>query len=213
VKVPLRGLYAITDSSLIAPGRLLEAVSCAITGGATVIQYRDKGLDGPRRESDARDLLVLCRSHGVPLIINDDVALAQSVGADGVHLGRDDIPLAEARHILGGAAVIGVSCYNNFELAVTAQAEGADYIAFGRFFASQTKPGAVQASMDLIRRAKVTLAIPVAAIGGITPDNGAVLVEAGVDMLAVVGGLFGQPDPRRAARRYTQLFEQEGNMQ
>ncbi|MBI2780075.1 MAG: thiamine phosphate synthase [Gammaproteobacteria bacterium] len=211
MKKPLRGLYAITDSSLIAPGRLLDVVSRAITGGAAVIQYRDKGLDGPRRERDARDLLALCRSHGVPLIINDDVALAQSVGADGVHLGCDDTPLTEARRILGAATVIGVSCYNNFELAVTAQAEGADYIAFGRFFASQTKPSAVQASIDLIRRAKATLAIPVVAIGGITPDNGAVLVEAGVDMLAVVGGVFGRPDPAHAARRYTQLFEQEGN--
>ncbi|MEQ6341156.1 MAG: thiamine phosphate synthase [Gammaproteobacteria bacterium] len=209
--MPLRGLYAITDSSLIVPGRLLDVVSRAIAGGAAVIQYRDKGLDGLHRESDARDLLTLCRSHGVPLIINDDVALARSVGADGVHLGCDDIPLTEARRILGAAAVIGVSCYNNFELAVTAQEEGADYIAFGRFFASQTKPSAVQASIDLIRRAKATLAIPVVAIGGITPDNGAVLVEAGVDMLAVIGGLFGRPDPAHAARRYTQLFEQEGN--
>lgn len=207
MKKPLRGLYAITDSSLIVSGRLLDFVSHAITGGAAMIQYRDKGLDGPRRERDARDLLALCRSHGVPLIINDDVALAQSVGADGVHLGCDDTPLTEARRILGAATVIGVSCYNNFELAVTAQAEGADYIAFGRFFVSQTKPGAVQASTDLIRRAKATLAIPVVAIGGITPDNGAVLVEAGADMLAVVGGVFGQSDPAHAARRYTQLFE------
>lgn len=207
MKKPLRGLYAITDSSLIVPGRLLDFVSRAITGGAAMIQYRDKGLDGPRREREARDLLALCRLHGVPLIINDDVALAQSVGADGVHLGCDDTPLTEARRILGAAAVIGVSCYNNFELAVTAQVEGADYIAFGRFFVSQTKPGAVQASTDLIRRAKATLAIPVVAIGGITPDNGAVLVEAGADMLAVVGGVFGQPDQARAAQRYTQLFE------
>ena len=211
MKKSLRGLYAITGSSLIAPGCLLNAVSRAITGGATIIQYRDKGLDDPRRERDARDLLALCRSHGVLLIINDDVALAQSVGAAGVQLGCDDISPVEARRILEAAAVIGVSCYNDFELAVTAQAEGADYIAFGRFFASQTKPGAVQASMDLIRRAKATLAIPVAAIGGITPDNGAVLIEAGVDMLAVVEGIFGQPDPTHAARRYTQLFEQEGN--
>lgn len=207
MKKPLRGLYAITDSSLIAPGRLLDVVSRAIAGGAALIQYRDKGLDGPRRESEVYDLLALCRPYGVPLIINDDVALAQSVGADGVHLGCDDTPLTEARRILGAAAVIGVSCYNNFELAVTAQEEGADYVAFGRFFTSQTKPGAVQAGVDLIRRAKAALTIPVVAIGGITPDNGAVLVEAGVDMLAVVGGVFGQSDPRRAARRYTQLFE------
>ena len=209
----LRGLYAITDGT----PRLLERVAAAIVGGAAMVQYRDKTTDAARREREARDLLAVCRAHGIPLIINDDVALAATVGADGVHLGRDDAVLREARRGLGAAAIIGASCYNDFDLAVAAQQAGASYVAFGRFFASHTKPDAVpvgawpapsNSGLDLIRRAKAQLSIPVVAIGGITSDNAAPLIDAGVDMLAVVHGIFGQTDPEQAARRYTQLFEQ-----
>lgn len=202
----LRGLYAITDSALITPERLIEAVAQAIAGGAAMIQYRDKDTDAARREREACELLALCRAHGVPLIINDDIGLAAAIGADGVHLGRDDIPPDEARHRLGDAALIGVSCYNDFARAVAAQAAGTDYVAFGRFFSSHTKPDVARADIELIRRAKQHLDIPVAAIGGITAENGAALVEAGVDMLAVIHGVFGQPDPKGAARRFAQLF-------
>ena len=199
----LRGLYAITDG---AP-RLLERVAAAIAGGAAVVQYRDKAASGTlRREREATDVLAVCRAHGVPLIINDDVALAATVGADGVHLGRDDAAVREARRVLGAAAIIGVSCYNDFDLAVAAQLAGASYVAFGRFFLSHTKPCAVSAPLDLIRQAKAQLSIPVVAIGGITPDNAAPLIDAGVDMLAVVHGIFGQTNPEQAARHYTQLF-------
>jgi len=201
----LHGLYAITNGDN-APG-LLERVAAAIAGGAAVVQYRDKTMDAASREHEARDVLAVCRAHGVPLIINDDVALAATVGADGVHLGRDDAAVHEARRVLGDAAIIGVSCYNDFDRAVAAQQAGASYVAFGRFFASHTKPDAVPASLDLIRRAKAQLSIPVVAIGGITPDNAAPLIDAGVDMLAVIHGIFGQADPEQAARRYTQLFE------
>ncbi len=200
----LRGLYAITNGDNVP--RLLERVAAAIAGGAVVVQYRDKSADNSRRENEARDLLVLCRSYGVPLIINDDVALAATIGADGVHLGCDDAAVDEAQQVLGDGAIIGVSCYNNFDLAMAAQQAGASYVAFGRFFASHTKPDAVPASLDLIRQAKAQLSIPVVAIGGITPDNAAPLIDAGVDMLAVVHGIFGQADPEQAARRYTQLF-------
>jgi len=201
----LHGLYAITNGDN-APG-LLERIAAAIAGGAAVVQYRDKTMDAASREHEARDVLAVCRAHGVPLIINDDVALAATVGADGVHLGRDDAAVHEARRVLGDAAIIGVSCYNDFDRAVAAQQAGASYVAFGRFFASHTKPDAVPASLDLIRRAKAQLSIPVVAIGGITPDNAAPLIDAGVDMLAVIHGIFGQADPEQAARRYTQLFE------
>lgn len=201
----LHGLYAIAGGDN-APN-LRERVTAAIAGGAALVQYRDKSPDNARREREARDVLAVCRAHGVPLIINDDVALAATVGADGAHLGRDDTALREARRVLGDAAIIGVSCYNDFDRAVAAQQAGASYVAFGRFFASHTKPDAVPASLDLIRRAKVQLSIPVVAIGGITPDNAAPLIDAGVDMLAVIHGIFGQADPEQAARRYTQLFE------
>ncbi len=202
----LRGLYAITNGDK-SPD-LLERVAAAIAGGAAVVQYRDKSADNMHREREAGNVLAVCRAHGVPLIINDDVALAATVGADGVHLGRDDAVVREARRVLGAAAIIGVSCYNDFDLAVAAQQVGASYVAFGRFSASYTKPDAVLASLDLIRRAKAQLSIPVVAIGGITPDNAAPLIDAGVDMLAVIHGIFGQADPEQAARRYTQFFAQ-----
>ena len=214
----LRGLYAITAGDVSGARGLLESVEAAIAGGAVVIQYRDKSVDNAYREREARDLLALCRAHRVPLIINDDVALAATVGADGVHLGRDDTALREARQVLGVAAIIGVSCYNDFDLAVVAQQAGASYVAFGRFFASHTKPDAMpvgaglapgNGGLDLIRQAKAQLSIPVVAIGGITPDNAPPLIDAGVDMLAVVHGIFGQTDPEQATRRYTQLFVKE----
>ncbi len=210
----LRGLYAITDGN--NSSNLLERVAAAIVGGAAVVQYRDKSADNTSREHEARDLLAVCRAHGVPLIINDDVALAAIIGADGVHLGRDDATLREARRVLGATAIIGASCYNDFDLAVAAQQAGASYVAFGRFFSSHTKPDAVpvgawpapsNSGLDLIRQAKAQLSIPVIAIGGITPDNAMPLIDADVDMLAVVHGIFGQADPEQAARRYTQLFK------
>ena len=206
-KYLLRGLYAITDSALIPSARLGDQVEQALRGGATVIQYRDKSDDKIRREREVQVLLKLCRTHRVPLIINDDIELAQRSGADGVHLGCEDETIAHARERLGVEAVIGVSCYNSLERALSAEAAGADYIALGAFFASRTKPDAVTASVDLLRESKARLKIPVAAIGGIDPEEGAILVEAGADMLAVVHGVFAQPDSFAAAQNYARLFE------
>ena len=140
-------------------------------------------------------------------IVNDDITLAKQTKASGVHLGREDASVADAREQLGPQAIIGVSCYNELTRAETAQAQGADYIAFGRFFPSRTKPQAVQANPDLLREAKKKLHIPVVAIGGITPENGAALIAAGADALAVIEGVFGQPDIRAAAERYARLFK------
>ncbi|MEW5756232.1 MAG: thiamine phosphate synthase [Pseudomonadota bacterium] len=201
----LRGLYVITDRELLA-NRLIEAVEEALRGGARIVQYRDKGADQARREHEAKALLALCRRYHVSLLINDDVDLAQRVGADGVHLGQEDLALTEARARLGEQAMIGVSCYNRLDLAQAAQEAGADYVAFGRFFSSQTKPNAVQASLDLLRQAKRELRIPVAAIGGVTPENGRSLVEAGADMLAVIHGVFGPANIEATAARYAALF-------
>ncbi len=202
----LRGLYVITGARHPAHGTLLEQVDAALAGGARLVQYRDKGDDRARRRREAGDLLRLCRTRGVPLIINDDLALAVESGADGVHLGRDDPALAEARRRLGPGALIGVSCYDRFELALAAQAGGADYVAFGRFFPSRSKPQAVQAEIGLLQRARRELQVPVVAIGGITPENGGPLIAAGADMLAVIDGVFGQPDIHAASRRFAQLF-------
>jgi len=208
----LRGLYAITDGELLTDEQLIEAVEQAILGGARIIQYRDKSDDQAKRLSQASALLQLCRKHQVLLIINDDVALAAEIGANGVHLGKDDTALAQARARLPMSAIIGVSCYNDRRLAEQACAAGADYIAFGAFFPSSTKPKAVRAEPSLLQHAKQKLNIPVVAIGGITPDNGGALVDAGANMLAVVAGVFGQEDIRAAAQRYAALFERKNGV-
>lgn len=200
-----QGLYAITDG----PRRdLLDAVAQALAGGARLLQYRDKSVDTARRHAEAAELRQLCTAHGVPLIINDDVALAQAVAADGVHLGKNDDDIASARAVLGEDAIIGVSCYDSLVRAQMAACSGASYIAFGAFFASPTKPLAPRAPIDLLRQS-AALGVPRVAIGGITPDNGAPLVEAGADYLAVISAVFGAPDVRAAARRFAHLYSQD----
>jgi len=202
----LRGLYVITDDRLTPGGKLLPAVSAAIHGGARLVQCRNKSTDQPSRERQARDLLQLCHDHEVSLIINDDVELAAAIGADGVHLGEEDMALDEARVRLGPRAIIGVSCYDSLERAVRAAHAGADYVAFGSFFASPSKPNAVRAPLSLLESARLTVNVPICAIGGITPANGATLIKAGAHMLAVISGIFAQSDFAAAARRYAQLF-------
>jgi thiamine-phosphate pyrophosphorylase len=204
----LRGLYAVTDARL-SPGEqaLGAAVAAAIRGGARLIQYRDKGADHARREVEALALLGICRTAGVPLIVNDDVALAAKIGADGVHLGKADSNLIEARARLGRAAIIGISCYASFERALAARRQGASYIAFGSVFPSPTKPNAVHAPLALFTQARAQLDMPIAAIGGLTPDNANEAIAAGASMIAAISGVFGTFDPETAARRYARLFE------
>lgn len=207
----LHGLYALTDAALLPGEKLLAGVTAAIRGGARLVQYRDKSTDHARREREARTLLALCREYDVPLIINDDIALAQTIGADGVHLGRDDAAVEQARVQLGPHALIGVSCYDSLQRAINAAHAGADYVAFGSFFASPSKPDAMRAPLGLLRAAHRQLNIPVCAIGGITSENGAQLVAAGADMLAVISGVFAADDIEQAARQYVHLFSKPGD--
>lgn len=210
MKIPnhgLHGLYALTDSGLTAGRPLSDAVAAAIRGGARLVQYRDKSTEHERRMREAQALLAVCREHEVPLIVNDDVPLAGEIGADGVHLGREDAALEEARVQLGPRAVIGVSCYASLERAIAAEHAGADYVAFGSFFASPSKPQTVHALPSLLTEARQRLNVPICAIGGITPANGAALLAAGADMLAVISGLFAHKDIEAIARRYAQLFK------
>ena len=202
----LYGLYAITDPVLCPDSTLTTQVEQALTGGCRVIQFRDKRPDPVARKALAQQLLEICHAYDACLLINDDLALAEEIGADGVHLGRDDPDPSTARNRLGEDAIIGVSCYNRLELARDAAALGVDYLAFGRFFPSQTKPQAVQAEPELLRRARAALDLPLVAIGGITPENGAPLIAAGAHMLAVIQGVFGQPDIEDASRRLSSLF-------
>lgn len=205
-RFPSQGLYAITDSALHAGDALGQAVTRAIDGGAKAIQYRDKSGDAERRDAEAVLLRHICRHHGVPLIINDDVELARRVDADGVHLGRDDTSASQARSRLGDGFIIGVSCYNTIALAEAAEHDGADYVAFGSMFSSSTKPGATRAEIDTVVSARQRIRLPIVAIGGITPENGASLLDAGVDLLAVVRGVFGHRDPAAPARQFARLF-------
>ncbi len=195
------GLYAIT-----AGEEVISATRAALAGGARLLQYRDKSDDSARRLAEAKALAALCREAGIPFLINDDIALARVVGADGVHLGRDDAAIDEARAILGANAIIGVSCYADLARAARLAAAGADYLAFGRFFPSRSKPDATPAPLAVLREARARFDLPLVAIGGITPENGATLIDAGADYLAVIDALFGQPDPRAAARAFQPLF-------
>jgi len=196
---PLRGLYAITPPDL-------SGVEAALASGALcALQYRAKDADALARRREAEALLARCRAHGVPLIVNDDLELALAIGADGVHLGRDDGDLAAARARLPGR-LLGASCYDQAELAERAVAAGADYVAFGSVFPSPTKPGAVRAPLALFGR---PLGVPRVAIGGITLDNARQVIAAGADCVAVITDLFGAPDVGARARQYGRLFEHE----
>lgn len=196
---PVRGLYLITPDDPDC-ARLLARVASVLPWVAC-LQYRNKTADAALRHAQATGLLALCRQASVPLIMNDDMHLAARIGADGVHLGEHDPALADARALLGRDAVIGVSCYDDIQRAQRAVAAGADYVAFGAFFPSATKPGARRASTELLT-ASAELGVPRVAIGGITPDNAATLVAAGADLLAVISGVFDAPDPPAAARAY-----------
>ena len=200
--LPRCGLYAITDGPR---ADLLAACDAALRGGAALLQYRDKSADRVRRHDEAAALAALCARHGVPLIVNDDVELAVAVDAAGVHLGEDDVDIAVARACLGERAIIGVSCYDSLERAQTLAREGADYLAFGAFFPSPTKPTARHATPGLLRAAK-PLGLPLVAIGGITPDNAPGLIAAGADFVAAISGVFGAADPATATCRYATLF-------
>lgn len=196
-----RGLYAITNGPRLD---LLAQVAQALAGGTRLLQYRDESGDSPRRQHEATALRQLCRAHGVPLIIDADVTLALAVGADGVHL--DDVAgIADARAALGDQAIIGVSCRDSLERAQAAVRAGASYVSFGAFFRSPTKPLAPRASIDLLRQS-AALGVPRVAIGGITPDNGGLLIEAGADYLAVISAVFGATDVRQAAQRISALY-------
>ena len=200
------GLYAITDVALISQVNFVATVDQAIQGGARIIQYRDKSGNNDRRRAQAGALQRLCHSAGIPFIVNDDVELAGDINADGVHLGKGDPSIVRAREVLGPTAIIGASCYDSLDLAVSAAASGVDYVAFGSFFPSHTKPRALRADLPLLRQARRTLELPIVAIGGITPANGGTLLNAGADILAVVSGVFGCSDIRAAAKSYADLF-------
>jgi thiamine-phosphate pyrophosphorylase len=203
----INGLYALTPDVADTP-ELVAMTRQALEGGASLVQYRNKAAGSELRREQALALARLCRAFQVPLIINDHLDLAIEVNAAGVHLGREDSPLADARRRLGHGKIIGISCYDRLERAVEAERHGADYVAFGAFFASVTKPGAPPAALDLLKRAKQELQVPVVAIGGINSDNAAGLMLHGADAVAVSNALFYAPDIRAAAENLSRLCKQ-----
>lgn len=205
----LSGLYALTPDQPETT-TLLRQVEQALQGGVRLLQYRNKAATAPLRREQATRLLALCRESGAKLIINDDLVLALAIGADGAHLGGKDGDLAAARVALGPGKLLGVSCYADIQRAHDAVRCGADYVAFGSFFASSTKPGAVRAPLALLRQARAELKLPIAAIGGITLESAPQLIATGADLLAVITDLFEASDIRARAAAYGALFAQGG---
>lgn len=202
----LRGIYLLTQPPWASLEVCLARIGQAIQGGVRMVQYRHKEAAPAQRYEEAEAILAYCRQRGIPLLINDDVDLARAIQADGVHLGVEDSSPTLARNLLGEGAMIGVSCYNQLDNAKKAIACGADYVAFGAFFPSTTKPDAVRASPVLLQQAKQMFSVPVVAIGGITPENGADLVVAGADFLAVASGIFQANHVMQAALAYRSLY-------
>lgn len=202
----LRGLYLVTPE-LADTDALLGAVACVLSARPAIVQYRSKLVDPVLRREQASGLLALCRQARIPLVINDDLALALEIDADGAHLGRDDGDLAGARKALGPARILGASCYGEWARAEAAVAAGVDYVAFGAMFPSSTKPQAPLAPLEMLTRAKAEFGLPVAAIGGITLDNAPLLIAAGADLPAVISDVFSAPDPAARAAAYAGLFD------
>jgi thiamine-phosphate pyrophosphorylase len=205
-KEKLRGLYAITDENLITEENFKQSVELALQGGAKIIQYRDKSKDQKKRFQQASLLQSLCTDYQAACIINDDIELAKSINAEGIHLGKEDVSISHARQILGDDIIIGISCYNDLDIAIEAEKNDADYVAFGAMFSSPTKPDANQASPELIAIAKKQLSIPICAIGGITEKNIQLVIQQGADMAAVISCLFSSSDIKNTASTLSQNF-------
>lgn len=201
----LSGLYAITDPILLPGEKLIGGVESALRGGAQIIQYRDKTATETQRIRDASKLRAITRQYGALLLINDDVELCHRVQADGVHLGRSDGDIRLAKTRLGADKIVGVTCHADINYAHQAIQLGADYCAFGRIFASQTKPDAPHCPLEILSEA-AKLPCPTVAIGGINPDNASRVLRHHVNMIAVIHGLFGQADIESSARWFSRLF-------
>ena len=199
-------LYAVTDSQLMPNEKLFSGVEAALKGGCKLVQYRDKSDDHARRLFEAKNLLALCNQYQAQLLINDDVSLAQEVGAHGVHLGQGDTNPIAARIILGSHAIIGVTCHDSLALAQQAIKDSANYIAFGRFFSSNTKPDARPAPLSLLTEARAKFPnTMIAAIGGITTENAKSVLTAGADLIAVCQSLFAADDVTAQTRKFIEL--------
>jgi len=203
--LPRGGLYAITETTALTDDEVISKTELLLQAGIHLLQYRDKQRHVDNRRELGERLVALADPYRVPVIVNDDPSLAIAIGAAGVHLGRDDVGLIDTRERYPDL-IIGVSCYNDLQRSVDARDRGADYLAFGAFYPTASKPGAVHADVQLLARARAVLDRPIVAIGGITPGNGAALLAAGADFLAVISGLYANGNPYDNAKNYLKLF-------
>lgn len=201
----MKGLYLVTPD-LDDTAALCRLTEQALLGGAALVQYRHKTASDRQRMEQATALLALCRHHGVPLVINDHIEICLMVQADGVHVGGTDMSVAEVRSVLGARKIVGASCYGSLELARAATASDASYVALGGFYPSRVKKYPVTTAPELVTQVRSATGLPVVVIGGMTPDNAGVLVEAGADMVAAISSVYGAPDAMLAARAFGQLF-------
>lgn len=206
-KTALSGLYAVTDKKLIPRESFAETVEKVIRGGASLIQLREKDTEPGELIELGKSLLVITKSYGVPLIVNDSPEIAMEIGVDGVHLGEGDCSIEHARSVLGESAIIGVSCYGLIERGINAEQMGADYVAFGTPYSTPTKPGRIPTPLEVLREAVENIkTIPIFSIGGITSENAAPILETGVDGIAAITSIFGSNDPEKAARELSSLI-------
>jgi thiamine-phosphate pyrophosphorylase len=199
------GLYLVTpdwdDTEL-----LLRKTGQALKGGATLVQYRHKSATAGLRREQAGALLALCRGHGVPLIINDHVALCQELDADGIHVGGTDASVAAVRAAVGAGKIVGASCYGSLQLARDAAAAGATYVAFGGFYPSRVKKYDFRTAPEIVAQARQEIDLPLVVIGGMTPDNCVTLIAQGTDMVAAISSVYMADDAGQAAGRFAALF-------
>jgi len=204
-KRSLRGLYAITDPVLLPGNKLFDGVEAALRGGAAIIQYRNKYASDIERQQEASTLKEIIDAFDALFLINDDLSLCQRVGADGVHLGKSDGDIAEARTILGPEKILGVTCHSDIRYARKSSILGANYCAFGRLYPSQTKPDAPECSLETLAEA-LQGSYQSVAIGGINLNNASDIIALGTPMIAVIHALFGQEDIEIAAKSFSSLF-------
>ncbi len=203
----INGLYVITPDSYEVM-QLCQQVKQAILGGARLVQYRNKYADESLRMMQATALLALCRSMRIPLIINDHLDLMMRIGADGLHLGQNDLQLSAARRLIGAKKILGASCYNRLELAIEAEKAGANYVTFGACYIENNESTAPHASLALFREAKQAVTIPIVGIGGLQLDNALPIVQAGANGLAVSSDIFLDDDIQGISSQYADLFTQ-----
>jgi thiamine-phosphate pyrophosphorylase len=201
----IKGLYAITPD-MADSNSLLQKTQLAIEGGAFMVQYRSKIQDRDVKMQQCAAILRLCREYKIPCIVNDDVDMCRVLEADGIHLGEKDDNIAEVRNILGENAIIGSSCYDQLNRAKLAQKEGASYVAFGAMFETSTKPNAPRATLELLRKAKSQIQIPIVAIGGITMNNAHDVIETGIDAIAVINSLYESNSIKETAETLSSMF-------